>query len=96
MVFNAQVANFVLAILFAYAITSNSYQSGTVVIMQSTLVALTLVFAFGLWITCKRKFFLLKIYSLVLLAFVVVQVIALVALVAGAGNTDECASRLLR
>lgn len=62
---------------------------GIVLVIQLTLLALTFVFAFGLWITCKRKFILLKIYTIVLSAFVVVQVIALVAL--ATGSWDECA-----
>jgi hypothetical protein len=83
-----QLANFIMSIAFFYYLTWNSPE-GIVVIIQLTLVALTFVFGFGLWITCKRKFILLKVYTVVLAAFVVVQIIALVAL--ATGSWDECA-----
>eukprot|EP01043_Picozoa_sp_COSAG02_P059952 COSAG02_NODE_7738_length_2868_cov_2.198989_1_plen_232_part_00 len=83
-----QLANFIMSIVFFYYLTWNSPE-GIVVVIQLTLVALTFVFGFGLWITCKRKFILLKIYTVVLAAFVVVQIIALVAL--ATGSYDECA-----
>ncbi len=82
-----QLANFIMSIAFFYYLTLNSPE-GIVVVIQLTLLALTFVFGFGLWITCKRKFVLLKIYTVVLAAFVVVQIIALVAL--ATGSWDEC------
>ena len=84
----AQLANFIMTIAFFVKLTLKG-ASGIVLVIQLTLLALTIIFAFGLWITCKRKFILLKIYTVVLSAFVVVQIIALVAL--ATGSWDECA-----
>jgi hypothetical protein len=81
-----------MTIAFAIDITAAMVDPPAIVlIIQLTLLAMTVVFGFGLWITCKRKFILLKIYTLVLAAFVVVQIIALAALATGSGNSDECA-----
>ena len=88
---HAQLANFIMTIAFAIDITAAMVDPPAIVlIIQLTLLAMTVVFGFGLWITCKRKFILLKIYTLVLAAFVVVQIIALAALATGSGNSDEC------
>ena len=87
-----QLANFILSIVFCYSYIQLGIDfSGIVIVVQLTLVALTFVFGFGLWITCKRKFILLKLYTVVLFAFVVLQMIALVAVAIGAGNSEEYA-----
>ena len=65
-------------------------QSDIVVVIFLTLLGMTAVFGFGLWITCKRKFLLLKLYTVVLAAFVLVQIVAVIALATGSGNSDEC------
>ena len=50
--------NFALTIVFGWEVTRVA-QSGIVLIIQFTLLGMTVVFAFGLWITCKRKLLLL-------------------------------------
>ena len=51
-----------------------------------------MVFAFGLWITCKRKFLLLKLYTIVLAAFVGVQIFAVIMLAMGSAETEDIAN----
>jgi len=67
-------------------------QSGIVLIIQFTLLGMTVVFAFGLWITCKRKFLLLKLYTIVLAAFVGVQIFAVIMLAMGSAETEDIAN----
>ena len=83
--------NFALTIVFGWEVTRVA-QSGIVLIIQFTLLGMTVVFAFGLWITCKRKFLLLKLYTIVLAAFVGVQIFAVIMLAMGSAETEDIAN----
>ena len=79
-----------MTIAFGYYVLIPASDSDVVVVIFLTLLGMTVVFGFGLWITCKRKFLLLKLYTVVLAAFVLVQIVAVIALATGSGNSDEC------
>ena len=83
-----------MTILFGYKVLWVNH-SGTVVVIFLTLLGMTVVFGFGLWITCKRKFLLLKLYTIILAAFVAIQIVAVIMLATGSGNSDECVRRIL-
>ena len=83
--------NFALTIVFGWEVTRVA-QSGIVLIIQFTLLGMTVVFAFGLWITCKRKFLLLKLYTIILAAFVGVQIFAVIMLAMGSAETEDIAN----
>ena len=70
------LVNLVTSILFAYEVTAKTGMEGVLMIIQLALIGICLVFLFGLWITWKSKYTLLKIYTLLLAAFVVAQVLA--------------------
>jgi hypothetical protein len=77
------LVNLVLAVTFGYYVTRLAHSSTSVLVIQLTLVGMVFVFAGGLYITVKRKFLLLKVYSIVLAAFVVLQVLSVVDLASG-------------
>jgi hypothetical protein len=83
-----------MAVIFGWKVLSIN-QSDIVVTIFLTLLGMTVVFGFGLWITCKRKFLLLKLYAIILLVFVAIQVIAVVLLATGSSNSDECVCYIL-
>jgi hypothetical protein len=79
MVFNLVffLVNLIMTILFAWKVTypvSQGDMALSVLVIQLSLVGLTILFAFGLWVTIKRKFLLLKLFSIVLGIFIAAQV----------------------
>jgi len=91
MVFNLVffLINFIMTILFAVKVTypvSQGNMVTSVLAIQLSLVGLTVLFAFGLWVTFKRKFLLLKLFSIVLSIFIAAQVVSASLLFSGQGT----------
>ena len=69
------LTDFILAILFyVYVVRGGLGMKGAIGIIQYSLIGAALVFLFGIFITLKRKFILLKLYTLILAVFVVAQI----------------------
>lgn len=91
MVFNFVfcIVNFIMTILFFWKVTlpvSDGDMPVSILAIQFSLLGLTILFIFGLWVTVKRKFVLLKCFSILLAIFIAAQVAAAALLLAGQGK----------
>ena len=68
------LVNLLLAIVFGWKVVAVTTFTGVIQIIQLSLIGLCFVFLFGVIITVKRKFFLLKLYTVILGVFVIAQI----------------------